>query len=300
MVSFYSHGKLLITAEYAVLGGAKALAVPCKKGQKLRYEESDEPVLHWRSLDETAKCWFETQFILPNLKIVQTSNTDLSKRLQEILIFAKKENPSFLRQGGTVETELEFNRQWGLGSSSTLIANVASWAKINPYTLLENSFGGSGYDVACGLADGPILFTKNHSKPHVEPVAFSPPFTDHLYFVYLNFKRNSQVAVQRFDVNRVSPKIISSLDKLTEAISICVDLKEFNAMIQNHEALISQLIQQKTVKELLFSDFSGSLKSLGAWGGDFILATGGEETPNYFIKKGYKTVIPYNQMCEIN
>jgi len=33
MASFYSNGKLLITGEYLVLDGAKALALPTKYGQ---------------------------------------------------------------------------------------------------------------------------------------------------------------------------------------------------------------------------------------------------------------------------
>jgi len=300
MASFYSSGKLLITAEYAVLGGAKALAIPCQKGQKLRFKESQESALYWKSYDEKGNCWFNAQFELTDLKVVQTSNTDTSKRLQALLSFAKKENPSFLSQGGTVETELEFNRHWGLGSSATLIINIASWAKINPYLLLENSFGGSGYDVACGLAEGPIFFTKKKNTPQVVPVTFSPPFKNELYFIYLNRKRDSQEAVQKFDVNRVTPHLIASLNKLTEAISKSSDLKEFTILIQQHETLISELIQQKTIKEILFSDFTGGIKSLGAWGGDFILATGGKETLNYFVKKGFETVIPFDKMCKVN
>jgi mevalonate kinase len=300
MASFYSSGKLLITAEYAVLGGAKALAIPCQKGQKLHFEESAESVLHWNSYDEKGTRWFKAQFELPELKVVQTSDPDAAKRLQDILNFAKKENPSFLNLGGTVKTELEFNRHWGLGSSATLIVNIASWAKINSYTLLENSFGGSGYDVACGLAEGPIFFTKKKNTPWVTPVAFSPSFRSELFFVYLNQKRDSQEAVQNFDVSRVTPQLILSLNQLTEAISESSTLEEFNVLIQKHENLIGGLLQQKTIKEQLFSDYSGSIKSLGAWGGDFIMATGGKETQDYFSKKGFDTVIPFNQMCKIN
>ena len=36
-------------------------------------------------------------------------------------------------------------------------------------------------------------------------------------------------------------------------------------------------------------------KVLGAWGGDFILASGGENTVDYFKDKGYTTVIPYRE-----
>ena len=34
---------------------------------------------------------------------------------------------------------------------------------------------------------------------------------------------------------------------------------------------MSELLDTKTIKELLFPDFSGTIKSLGAWGGDFVL-----------------------------
>jgi hypothetical protein len=40
----------------------------------------------------------------------------------------------------------------------------------------------------------------------------------------------------------------------------------------------------------------GAIKSLGAWGGDFILASGNQKTPNYFHEKGFKTVISYSEM----
>ena len=46
----------------------------------------------------------------------------------------------------------------------------------------------------------------------------------------------------------------------------------------------------------LFPDYFGTLKSLGAWGGDFILATGNKDTSQYFIDKGYATILKYSDM----
>ena len=60
--------------------------------------------------------------------------------------------------------------------------------------------------------------------------------------------------------------------------------------------MVSKTIQLKTVQEQLFSDYFGQTKSLGAWGGDFILATGNGDTPDYFNKKGLQTVIPYQDL----
>ena len=52
------------------------------------------------------------------------------------------------------------------------------------------------------------------------------------------------------------------------------------------------------VKEIYFSDYSGEIKSLGAWGGDFILAAGPINTKKYFEEKGYKTIFSYKDMLK--
>ena len=39
MSSYFSNGKLLLTSEYGVLECAKALALPCKKGQNLEFKK---------------------------------------------------------------------------------------------------------------------------------------------------------------------------------------------------------------------------------------------------------------------
>jgi hypothetical protein len=51
-----------------------------------------------------------------------------------------------------------------------------------------------------------------------------------------------------------------------------------------------------TVKETLFHDFEGVVKSLGAWGGDFVLAISKENPTDYFKAKGFEVVIPYSEM----
>ena len=73
-------------------------------------------------------------------------------------------------------------------------------------------------------------------------------------------------------------------------------MKDFEKLLEEHEKIVSKTIQLKAVQELLFSDYFGQTKSLGAWGGDFILATGNEETPAYFKQKGFQTIIPYQDL----
>ena len=55
----------------------------------------------------------------------------------------------------------------------------------------------------------------------------------------------------------------------------------------------------QTVKTQYFSDFEGSVKSLGAWGGDFALAASDmneSQISAYFSSKGFNTVISYRDM----
>ena len=296
MHSYYSHGKLLLTAEYAVLKGAKGLAIPCKRGQVLDVEPQPSDYLSWKSFDVNKALWFSATFLLPSFSIVECSEVSIAEKLGAILKAAKKQNEQFLTQGAAVETHLEFDRNWGLGSSSTLISNIALWAGVNPYKLLEQSFGGSGYDLACAQLETPLLYTRKGVQPLVESVAFDPPFKKDLFFVHLNKKQNSLEAINALNWDTIDQKLISEINSITEKIVKCTDHSVFNTLLLDHEKIIVTLLQQTPVQELLFPDFMGAIKSLGAWGGDFILASGNQKTPNYFHEKGFKTVIPYSEM----
>ena len=70
----------------------------------------------------------------------------------------------------------------------------------------------------------------------------------------------------------------------------------FETLIFRHEEILSKLINLPTIKSTIFSDYSGAIKSLGAWGGDFILVTGSPNDMNYFKEKGYQTIIAYCDM----
>ena len=297
MDSFYSHGKLLLTGEYVVLKGAQALAIPCSKGQRLTFTPLTESKLNWESYDTKKAVWFSAQFDLPQLSILKSSNSDIAERLKKVLLAAREENHSFLKHGGKVETHLEFNQNWGLGSSSTLIASIAQWAKVNPFMILERSFGGSGYDVACAQVSTPILFTPNGTSPNIKSVTFWPPFIENLFFVYLNQKKDSSEAVRDFSSIKVDENIINKINEITNHFIQCTSQDHFNELLALHETIIGRLIGHTPIQERLFADYEGSIKSLGAWGGDFVLASGNSFTPNYFSNYGYSTVIPFKEMC---
>ncbi|WP_299105201.1 GYDIA family GHMP kinase [uncultured Winogradskyella sp.] len=302
--TYRSNGKLLLTAEYAVLDGAKALAIPTKYGQSLTVSGNGSNLINWKSYNELGEVWFEDVFSIEStstaLSMTSALKNDISKRLIEILKSTKILNPGFLSKdiGFDITTHQDFNRLWGLGTSSTLINNIANWANVDAFQLLEQTFGGSGYDIACAQNDKPITFQLlGNKKPFVEPMDFNPDFKQHLYFVYLNQKQNSRDGISVYKkLNKINSEIIKNIDDITEAMSTCKSLFEFESLIATHETIIANLIQQEPIKTRLFSDYKGTVKSLGAWGGDFILATSSNDPTAYFKAKGLNTVIPYEAM----
>jgi mevalonate kinase len=297
MIECYSQGKLLLSGEYMVLRGAEALAVPSSKGQSLKFITNDSKILDWESWDHKSQLWFSASLSLLKFDILKTSDAKIADRLVQILKAIRIQKNDFLSEfGGRVSTQLEFDRNWGLGTSSTLLSNMAQWSQTNPYALLQNTFGGSGYDIACATSKNPLIYKKNIAGPHIENCKFDPPFKSHLYLVYLNQKKNSREAINKFKKENISPHQIAKASALTRAMTKAESLKEFQAILCEHEHFIGEIIGLKPVKESLFPDFQGAIKSLGAWGGDFVLATGGNNTPSYFNQKGFPEVLPYSEM----
>lgn len=299
MKEFYSNGKLLITGEYVVLDGALSLALPTKFGQSLKVELIDSPEIIWKSIDENGSVWFEDTFLINDITSSLTnSHNAVSERIIQILKAVKSLNPDFLsdEQGYRITTELTFPRNWGLGTSSTLINNIADWTNVNAFELLEKTFGGSGYDIACAQNNQPISYLLHDHKPVVDVLNFNPSFKEHLYFVYLNKKQNSRDGIAKYRENKPHELIINEICKISIKIMQSKSLSEFENLITLHEHFISEIIKQKPIKEQLFSDFEGSIKSLGAWGGDFILVTSKDNPSSYFKEKGFEVIIPYNDM----
>ena len=73
MQTFYSHGKLLISAEYAVLDGALALALPTKFGQSFSVESNSENTILWKSISNEGDVWFEAEFTIDATLKISTS-----------------------------------------------------------------------------------------------------------------------------------------------------------------------------------------------------------------------------------
>lgn len=294
MKSFYSRGKLLLTGEYAILDGAKGLALPTKLGQWLTVEETKSGVLDWFAYGVDGNCWLAKSYSLDTL-LQKNNEKDI---LLGILAVARKRNPSFLTGTGyRVKTYLEFPRLWGLGTSSTLINNIALWAKIDPYKLLWESFGGSGYDIACASAKSPLVYRVQRAIPEVLEISFRPEYLSQLYFVYLNKKQDSKEGIRMYrNSNKDKKVLVEQLDSITDRIVSGVSFLDFCEVMQQHENLIGSFLEIPTAKEQWFSSFKGTVKSLGAWGGDFVLVMATEDPSDYFRSKGFYTTLPFNQL----
>ena len=98
MKNFHSHGKLLLSGEYLVLDGAKALAVPTQLGQDLVIRKGIPGQLHWSSFGYNKQLWYQAEFSIANNEIIALHHDDqtTTDRLLEILRAAKHLNPKFL------------------------------------------------------------------------------------------------------------------------------------------------------------------------------------------------------------
>lgn len=301
--SYTANGKLLLTSEYFILDGAKGLALPTKYHQKLVLQTIQSEILEWKSYDENGEIWFYCNFD-KHLNLIDYSDIEVSEMLRKILKTASELNNFKSIYGVKASTYLNFNRHWGLGTSSTLISLIAQWFDINPYQLLEQTFGGSGYDIACATAYKPILFSKNEcNEIKVELCNFNPPFKNQLYFVYLNQKQNSRTAIQYYKQTKIEDRqaIIQQLNELTKIISNTTDKFEFDKCLIQHENIISRFLSLEKVQDKYFSDFNGVVKSLGAWGGDFVLVSNDldmDYVKKYFQSKGYNNIISFNDMIQ--
>lgn len=301
---FYAHGKLLISGEYFVLDGAKALAIPTRIGQHLSVGpgQVSENSLQWESFDDKGNCWLRASFSLENLAVINSNDQPKASQLSTILKKARELNPAntATRLPSNVKTRLEFPLDWGLGSSSTLIYNISQWTEVDAFELLFSTLGGSGYDIACAQANSPVLYQLTDQKAHWTELHFNPEFSDNLYFVYLGKKQSSKEGIEYYKKNvRQDNMRIQEISSISEGLANAASLANFEALLKQHEELIAQSLKLTRAKDQYFPDFWGEVKSLGAWGGDFVLVTsarGNTETMRYFKEKQYPVVISFKDL----
>lgn len=303
MQSYRANGKLLIAGEYTVLDGGLSFAIPTKFGQTLEVdylEKSENPTLIWEAFLHDGSIWFSTEFELKSLEILNAPDEKLAQKLKELFVAIEKINPNFFKkqtQNIHCKTQLDFPKEWGLGSSSTLIYLLAQFAQVDEFELSDLTFKTSGYDVACASQNSPILYQILENKRKIEPIKFNPNFLDKIHFVYLNQKQDTQIGVSKqYKSKPKNQPLVDEISVLTQKIVESTSLSEFESYLNQHENLLSKHLEIPKVKDIYFANYGGIVKSLGAWGGDFVMVTELEGFREYFHSKGYNTIFSYKEI----
>lgn len=298
---FHARGKLLLSGEYLILDGAIGIGLPTKLGQSLSVESAPHlDNLHWQSYNVDKKLWYDLWFDPTSLTFLKGNDSEAGRRLERVLREASKlSDQDWKLNGIRVRTQLSFDRYWGLGTSSTLLSCVSQWAKVDPYKLAEKTFGGSGYDLACAKANGPIIYQRRKKTGHYITLPFSPAFMHHLSFIYLGKKQNSREGIKKYR-SQVNTRPIREISQLSlEIASSTQDLDSFCGLLARHEDIIGRMLGVPRVQSLYFDDFPGVIKSLGAWGGDFVMAASPlpfGEVATYFKAKGFSVIFPFDKL----
>ncbi|UTX47665.1 GYDIA family GHMP kinase [Chryseobacterium sp. MA9] len=301
MNAIFSPGKLMLTSEYFAIDGALVLAVPTKLGQEFFFEEKEDgkSLIHWEAYHQN-KFWLKAVIDYKNWQILETNIPSSAefivktlKNVQQLSITKFKTDLTY-----HLRTNLQFPADYGLGSSSTLMNNLAEWAEIDPFHLNTISLGGSGYDIAVAKEKSAVLF---QSKPEIkyEKVDFNPSFKNELIFIHLNQKQDSREGINFYKSKKKSPELVDEFSDITKKIMLCSELENFSELMMIHEHKIADFLEISTVKEKLFSDCPSFVKSLGAWGGDFVMSAKFGDYKNYFWEKGFPIVFEWENIINL-
>lgn len=281
------------------MDGAKALAIPTKPGQDLSAEKIDDhrSLIHWETYRE-GRLWLKTCIDYKNLFVTETNIANASAFILKIFSTLKDMRSESLEADYSyiLKSNVQFPENFGLGSSSTLMNNIANWGNVDAFALNDIALGGSGYDIAVAKAGAPIIYTRNGGNKTVETVNYSPGFKDQLLFVHLNKKQDSREGITMYKQMEKSQDLIHYFSELTDEILISENLENFSLIMEDHEKTMSNFLKIPTVKEKYFKNAPSFFKSLGAWGGDFILTTKFCDYENYFLHNGFPNFFSYDEL----
>jgi len=193
----------MLCGEYAVTVGVEALAIPVVPGQWMYVWEFDSPGggdrLIWEAKEKNGNTWLNESFALPleamEAETEKSSERDCSREVLHSMLSMVAEG--FWKPGKSyrIETQLEFERSSGLGSSSTMVANFARFAGLDAQIVQQKVFGGSGYDVAVAELGKGLVFWKNGEVANWDKWSLSSDLTSKWKIVFLGQKQNSRSAL---------------------------------------------------------------------------------------------------------
>ncbi|MFC3160390.1 Mevalonate kinase [Chryseobacterium arachidis] len=301
MGEIFSPGKLMLTSEYFAIDGALVLAVPTRLGQEFSFEEKNDEksLIFWEAYHQN-KLWLKAVIDYKNWQILETNIISSAEFILKTLKNVQNLSETKFKDNFTyhLTTNLQFPADYGLGSSSTLMNNLAEWAQVNPFYLNTISLGGSGYDIAVAKEKSAVLY---QSVPEIkyEKVDFNPSFKNELIFIHLNQKQDSREGINFYKSKKKSQKLVDEFSNLTRNILVCNELENFSELMLIHEQKISNFLEIPAVKAKFFADCPVFVKSLGAWGGDFVMSSKFDGFKDYFWGKDFTTIFEWSDLINL-
>lgn len=291
----------MLTGEYLILEGAVGLAVPLQKGQSMKVVEGQGAELHWLTKDQHGNKWFECKMNLIDFSIEKTNDEEKAVFIQSLIKSAAQLNSDFLSQWKKykVTCELEFDPAWGLGTSSTLITNLANWAELSPFELYFDTQEGSGYDVAAAMSDEPLLYQKSDDELSFETFEWNQELMDSILVFYQGHKQSSLEEVRAWKSNRKwKQSDVDQVSTISESLAECQRVDEAVKLLRQQLKMMEHILD-RTAYEGIYSDFKGVIKPLGAWGGDFGMAlhTDVDYTRQYLKGKNIETIFTLGELA---
>jgi mevalonate kinase len=299
MYQFVANTKFLLTGEYLILLGADAVVLPLRFTQKMSLSPGPENIISWKSKAKN-KLWFWTK-IEKNTKIIESSDPEKSSFLIRIFQAMQKLNPDLAMDALDILIEADFDMQWGLGSSSTLISLLAQYAEIDAFELNRMLSEGSGYDVVAATRNSSFIFHRDGAQYFTRDCPLRFPFRENLYFVYTGHKQSTEDSIRRFNaLKKKNLKTeINEISEISAALPSVGKLDEFEYLLNKHEQIMTSVLKRKSLKQTIFKDLNGASKSLGAWGGDFAMITwhdSKQALKKYLYGKNIQTYFPWTNI----
>ena len=137
---------------------------------------------------------------------------------------------------------------------------------------------------------------------NVKKVDFNPPFLEYLFLIYLGKKQNTQNSIENYSKSQFNKDgLIKKINRISDEFLKSNDLDHFEELMKEHESIISKAISINPIQKSTFTGYKGGrIKSLGSWGGDFILVTTKNKDLTYFKNRGLNTIFPLKEMVYIN
>ena len=295
----------MLCGEYAVTIGVEALALPVTQGQWMHVWEFDSPGgqdrIIWEAKDSAGATWLNESFALPLGDLV-VGDLDERKMIHQLLAMSP-ESKWKTGKSYRIETQLEFDRSSGLGSSSTMVSNFARFANLDAQMVQQQMLGGSGYDVAVAEVGKGLVFWKEDDQSHWGPWSLSPSLTQQWKVVFLGEKQNSRSSLggvkERLQEIQNDDFMLHQLQQVAGAVKMAQQVTMLEAGLEMWQALLSMSLGLETpYQHFGVQPVKGGLcKWLGAWGGDMLLVNQTFAETHAELLAKFKST-PWNQMVK--